>query len=1079
MAAFKCKMCGGTIEFEPGASIGVCDSCGTKQTLPRLDDDKRANLYDRANHFRRNNDFDKAMGIYEQILSEDADDAEAYWSLVLCRYGIEYVEDPATHKRVPTVNRAQYTSVFADADYKSAVAHADDAQRAIYEAEAKAIDEIQKGILEISGKEEPFDVFICYKETDASGRRTQDSVLANDLYHQLTQEGFKVFFARITLEDKLGSAYEPYIFAALNSAKVMVVLGTKPEYFNAVWVKNEWSRYLALVKQSGGKKMLIPAYKDMDPYDLPDEFSHLQAQDMAKLGFMQDLIRGIKKILAADTPKSTAKETVILSGNGSTAPLLKRVFLFLEDGNWAEADEYCEKVLDLDPECAEAYLGKLMAELHIKKRELLGEYTVPFEENANYAKVMRFGDQKLITLLKTSNASIKAKNELERQTVLYQKATAMMKAANVAEGYENAAKAFQEIIDFEDAKAMSEKCLAEAENCVKEIAYRDGDYNLSFKTLPSLEKAMSCFKKASGWKDADKKLEECREKIAALKAEEERAKIAAAKRAKILKKVILIGIAAVCVCIAFLVILVTVIIPNLKYKEALSLLADDNPDNLIQGYEQLIAFNGFRDSEAKAAEVFDRYKVAKLKNPGVGDTVYFGKYEQDNDASNGAEDIEWIVLTKKEDSYLVISKYALDCKLYNESNEFITWQTSSLRSWLNNDFLNKAFTEEESNQIPTVRVAADENPNYGSNPGFETSDKIFLLSIKEAEQFFVTAEARRCAPTAYAKAQGAYTSSDYQTSSGKSACWWWLRSPGRTQDYAAGVPVYGNVYFTGISVYYDNVSVRPAMWISLADQDVTLENEAAAAESEENSINDAEQLATTVADADTSFKTNTAAIGSTTPANVYDIREGAQFDAAAINVGDSVLFGSYEQDANPSMDTPDPIEWLVLEKREGAVLVISRYVLEMGQYDEGCRPVTWETSDIRNWLNDWFLKTAFTTYEISRIPTVQVLPDINPFFDTESGNATSDKIFLLSTNEVEQYFPNKDTRKCLSTEYVNPFGGSSLHSWLLRSPGYCDSNSLASYAVRVNEDGLFETSSYGGDIGWDGIRPALWITLNA
>ncbi len=814
MAAFKCKMCGGTIEFEPGASIGICDSCGTKQTLPRLDDDKRANLYDRANHFRRNNDFDKAMGIYEQILSEDADDAEAYWSLVLCRYGIEYVEDPATHKRVPTVNRAQYTSVFADADYKSAVAHADDAQRAIYEAEAKAIDEIQKGILEISGKEEPFDVFICYKETDVSGRRTQDSVLANDLYHQLTQEGFKVFFARITLEDKLGSAYEPYIFAALNSAKVMVVLGTKPEYFNAVWVKNEWSRYLALVKQSGGKKMLIPAYKDMDPYDLPDEFSHLQAQDMAKLGFMQDLIRGIKKILVADSPKSAAKETVILNGNGSTAPLLKRVFLFLEDGNWAEADEYCEKVLDLDPECAEAYLGKLMAELHIKKRELLGEYTVPFEENANYAKVMRFGDQKLITLLKTLNASIKAKNELERQTVLYQKATAMMKAANVAEGYENAAKAFQEILDFEDAKAMSEKCLAEAENCVKEIAYRDGDYNLSFKTLPSLEKAIFCFKKASGWKDADKKLEECREKIAALKAEEERARIAAAKRVKILKKVILIGIAAVCVCIAFLVILVTVIIPNLKYKEALSLLADDNPDNLIQGYEQLIAFNGFRNSKAKAAEAFDRYKVAKLKNPAVGDIVYFGKYEQDNDVSNGAEDIEWIVLAKKEDSYLVISKYALDCVPYNGTREEVTWQVSYLRSWLNDDFLNKAFTEEESNQIPTVRVAADENPNYGSNPGFETSDKIFLLSIKEAEQFFVTAEARRCASTAFAKAQGAYTSFDYQTSSSKSACRWWLRSPGNSQRYAAYVGSGGDVYFSGYSVDYANVSVRPALWIS-------------------------------------------------------------------------------------------------------------------------------------------------------------------------------------------------------------------------------------------------------------------------
>ncbi|MBD4337184.1 TIR domain-containing protein, partial [Xanthomonas citri pv. citri] len=79
--------------------------------------------------------------------------------------------------------------------------------------------------------EDPFDVFICYKESDSSGRRTPDSVLANDLYHQLTAAGFKVFFARITLEDKLGTAYEPYIFAALNSAKVMVVLGTRAEYF--------------------------------------------------------------------------------------------------------------------------------------------------------------------------------------------------------------------------------------------------------------------------------------------------------------------------------------------------------------------------------------------------------------------------------------------------------------------------------------------------------------------------------------------------------------------------------------------------------------------------------------------------------------------------------------------------------------------------------------------------------------------------------------------------------------------------------------------------------------------------------
>ena len=93
MSTFKCKMCGGTLEIEPNETIATCEYCGTQQTLPKLDDERRANLYDRANHFRRNNEFDKAMGIYEKILNEDNTDAEAYWSLVLCRYGIEYVED--------------------------------------------------------------------------------------------------------------------------------------------------------------------------------------------------------------------------------------------------------------------------------------------------------------------------------------------------------------------------------------------------------------------------------------------------------------------------------------------------------------------------------------------------------------------------------------------------------------------------------------------------------------------------------------------------------------------------------------------------------------------------------------------------------------------------------------------------------------------------------------------------------------------------------------------------------------------------------------------------------------------------
>ena len=402
---FKCKMCGGDLDIKEGSTIAECLYCGRKQTLPKLDDDKRRNLYDRANHFRQNGDFDKAMTIYEQILSEDNTDAEAYWSLVLCRYGIEYVEDPLTHQRVPTVNRTQPVPVTSDEDYKQALHYADDYQTSIYEEEAKAIDEIQKGILEISRREKPFDVFICYKESDNNGQRTPDSVLAVDLYDQLTKEGFKVFCSRITLEDKLGEKYEPYIFAALNSAPVMVALGTKPEYFNAVWVRNEWSRYLTLIK-NGARKTLIPAYRDMSPYDLPDEFAHLQAQDMSKLGFMQDLIRGVKKILEDKNSKTQTQQSTSTNTNSEFAPLLERAFMFIEDGDFAKADEYCEKVLDKDPKNSRAYLGKLMAEKRVKNREDFAKLKEPFGNNSNYQKIMRYGDEALVSEIKGYNDKV-------------------------------------------------------------------------------------------------------------------------------------------------------------------------------------------------------------------------------------------------------------------------------------------------------------------------------------------------------------------------------------------------------------------------------------------------------------------------------------------------------------------------------------------------------------------------------------------------------------------------------------------------------------------------------------------------
>lgn len=514
MSVFKCKMCGGTLNIENGATVAECEFCGRKQTIPKLDDEKRVNLYDRANHFRRNNDYDKAMGIYEIILNEDKTDAEAYWSILLCRYGVEYVEDPATHKRVPTINRTQYASIFMDEDYKSAIKYADGYQRDIYQEEAKEIDKIQKGILAISGKEEPFDVFICYKETDNNGRRTIDSVLAQDLYYGLKNEGFKVFFSRITLEDKLGTEYEPYIFGALNTAKVMVVIGTQADYFNAVWVKNEWSRYLSLIRK-GEKKMLIPAYKDMDPYDLPEEFSHLQAQDMSKLGFMQDLIRGIKKIVKINETKvNNVKETTATATtNLNISPLLKRAFLFLEDGCWEEADEYCEKVLDQDPENAQAYLVKLLVELEMPNKESLKDCDEPFSDSLHYKKILRFGDSKLKTELEGYVKYIIERNIENAKLHAYSEACRLMEE----EFYLEAEEAFNDIIDYKDSQVLINKCQFLAEEKRKESIYLKAISLMSKNEENSYKDAIVMFLSIEDYKNSSNLVIECEELIKELR----------------------------------------------------------------------------------------------------------------------------------------------------------------------------------------------------------------------------------------------------------------------------------------------------------------------------------------------------------------------------------------------------------------------------------------------------------------------------------------------------------------------------------------------------------------------------------
>ena len=637
MAVIKCKMCGGDIEISADKTFGTCEYCGSTMTLPKVDDEQRAAAFNRGNHFRRSGEFDKALAVYERIVAEDDNDAEAHWCCALCRFGIEYVEDPATYEWLPTCHRASFDSFLEDVDYLAAVEHSDGITRRQYQKDAAKIAEVQRGILATSQNERPFDVFLCYKETGEDGQRTHDSLMAQEVYYELTEQGYRVFFARITLEDKAGAEYEPYIFAALNSAKVMVVIGTKPEHFNAVWVKNEWSRFLSMMKKDRSK-LLLPCYRDMDPYDLPEALSVLQSYDMSKIGFMQDLIRGVKKVIDAGKPqeaaKETVKETVVVhnEGGSNVQALLKRGNMALEDGDWTKADEFFEQVLNQDAECGAAYLGKFLAKV---KSPSAQKYAASYIEQVKSAAPTR----------KNAEACAEDKAFIEAciqkyQVADYYPAQEIRKAlqfdrrycADRAEYFRNSQKRAAQMLDTDRNFARAEKyasgetkaqcgalrsALADALRQQEQTAAQeaqaekqrviDAYHAFLQKTEPRLaerQKAALAKKKADEQAAAQQRMEEERQQ-----AEEARQRIRAQREAAAKKKKIIIFSGAFVAVVAAILLVTKVIMPAANYSKAEKLLAAGDYDGAIAAFA---ALGGYKDSAEKLEQAETEKEEARL-----------------------------------------------------------------------------------------------------------------------------------------------------------------------------------------------------------------------------------------------------------------------------------------------------------------------------------------------------------------------------------------------------------------------------------------------------------------------------------
>ena len=373
MGGLKCKMCGSNLDIGDSITVCKCEKCGTSQTVPDIEDDKELKLFERAGRLRFNCDFDKAAGIYNTITDSYTEEAEGYWGLILCKYGIEYA-DNASGKKVPVSHRISYDSVMDDEDFELVMENSDSESRAIFREEAKIIEENRKKYIQIAESEQPYDIYISYRAKDDNGDKTAVSEIAGHLYNKLTSAGYSVFLSEAALKGKKQSDCEPYIYSALNSANVMLALGTSYDDYNDVWVKNEWNRYLEIAEKNKNK-CLIPCYKDVDEYDIPKEFAGLKVCQLGNDDTFNNIMAEIANVVkpesvnqpAPEPEKAEPAEEIELEEIEIIEPvdinkLLDEGFSAISDKNWKEANKLFFQVLDEEPDNSKAYWGQLLVQ---------------------------------------------------------------------------------------------------------------------------------------------------------------------------------------------------------------------------------------------------------------------------------------------------------------------------------------------------------------------------------------------------------------------------------------------------------------------------------------------------------------------------------------------------------------------------------------------------------------------------------------------------------------------------------------------------------------------------------------------
>ena len=387
---FSCRMCGSPLEVEMDRVMVSCIFCGQKQTYPKSKNESVMSLFNHANELRQKCEFDKAEEVYDVVREMDDSDPEVYWGALLCRYGIEYVKDPGTSKRVPTCHRTVLECVEDQEDFQTLLKLSDPESIEYFRGEAEKIDGLQQEIMTYVSEGLNYDVFICYKQLDSNGKRTEDSYIAEKLYDCLTDSGkINVFYAAKTLEKKLGEEFEPFIFTGLSTAKVMVVIGTRQDYFEAVWLRNEWARYIRMMKIKP-EKMLIPAFRGKDASIMPKELAAFQGISLDDEDAIEKLADAVEMHLA-DLDRVDGISSDVLPDwvrEEKLTPEAKKGYYYLSVSSFQAAQNTFYEILSKNNQDGWANFGRLLVEMRLNDPHKLGEAGRPLHISSFYTRTL-------------------------------------------------------------------------------------------------------------------------------------------------------------------------------------------------------------------------------------------------------------------------------------------------------------------------------------------------------------------------------------------------------------------------------------------------------------------------------------------------------------------------------------------------------------------------------------------------------------------------------------------------------------------------------------------------------------------